>query len=135
MRDERPERVADVLADDKIGNFIEFSRLAVDDDKSRTTSFCVQRKSRRGPDDKRGADRNEKITTGAQRLGTAHLLLRHRLAEGYSRCLDIAAAVAIGRVSLRRIEFLFHPKEFVALLAIEAGRISGIAVQFDDVSR
>src|SRR3954468_140008 len=41
----------------------------------------------------------------------------------------VRGALAIGE------EFLFHPRKLVASPAIEAGRVGGVAVEFDDVVR
>ena len=48
---------------------------------------------------------------------------------------DGAAAGAIGRALAVRVETLPHPVKFVALVAFEAQRVGGIAVQFDDIVR
>ena len=133
MSDERAERLSDVLADDKVGDFIEIGRLTVDDNETCAISSRVKRKSRGRPDHKRRADGNKEIARGTQLLRTSHLVLRHGLTERHSGSFDVAAAIAIGCAAVQGVEFLLHPREFVALLACQTGCVSGIAVQFDDI--
>src|SRR3954454_2853577 len=99
MHDERSERLADVLPDDKVGDFIEIGRLTVDDDKARAISFRVKRKSGGRPDHKRRTDRDKEIAGGTQLLRASHFVLRHRLSERYGGGFDVATAIAIGRAA------------------------------------
>ena len=101
MSDERPERLSDVLTDDKVGDFIEIGRLTVDDDESRAVSFRVKRKSRGRPHHKRRTDRDKEIARGTQLLCTSHFMLRHGLTERYGGSFDVAAAIAIGRATVQ----------------------------------
>ena len=69
-----------------------------------------------------------------QLLGAPHRGLRHRLAERDRRGLDVAAAGGPRRrAAFRGVETLLDPRQLIARRAIEAGRVGGVAVQFDDV--
>ena len=68
-----------------------------------------------------------------QLLGALHRIGRHRLPERHGRGLDVAAAGAIRRALAVGLEFFAHPGQFVALGAVEADGVGGIAVQFDDI--
>ena len=91
------------LADDEIGDVVELGRLAVEDDEPRAVaSWPCSGKSGRRPDHERRADREKQIAGQRQRFGAPHRRLRHRLAEGDRRRLDVAAAVrAVRRLPVR----------------------------------
>src|ERR1700722_777005 len=59
MNDKGCEHGPDILAHDQVGDFVEFGRLAIDDDKTRAITLCHQGEAGRRPDQERGADRQE----------------------------------------------------------------------------
>src|SRR6478609_2359564 len=81
VRDERTQRVADVITHDEISNFVKVRGLSIDDDEGCTTSLGHQRETCRRPNHERGADSEKKIAISGQFLGALHRLQRHLLAE------------------------------------------------------
>ena len=66
-------------------------------------------------------------------LGARHRDLGHGLAEGDGGGLDDAAAGRQIGSSLVAREDLADRVELVAMAAVEAGRVGGVAVQLDDL--
>src|ERR1700677_2774042 len=130
---ERPERLADVVADDQIGNIILFGGLVVDDDQSRAAVLGHQRKSRRGPDHQRRADRKEQIAMPGKLGGAAHGIFRHRLAERDGRSLYRLIAMGAAGRATQRVEALLDPRQLIRLSAADAAGVSGVSVKLDNV--
>src|SRR5262249_15201516 len=134
VNDERRQHRSDVFANDKVGNFIEFGRFAIDYRQMGAVSFGQQGESGGRQVHERGADCEKKITVKSQLLGAAHLPLGHRLAERDRRGLDRTAAVGAIRRTLAGLrELLPHPGELVSPAAVEARGIAVVAVQLDHV--
>ena len=119
--DEGGQHRSNVIADDKVGNFVEFGRFAIDNHQTSAVSFGQQGKSGGRPDHQGRTDCEKKITVKRELLGAAHFPFRHCLPEGDCRCLDVSTAIrAIGRTLICICELLSHPRQFEPLGAIEA---------------
>src|SRR6202166_1554189 len=121
MDDEGLEHRADVLTHDKVGDVVEFGRLAIDDRKLGAVAFRHQRKPGRRPDKQRRANRQKQIAMKRKVLGALHCGIGHGLSERYGRGLDVAAtAWAVGRTAVCRVHPLPHPGKLIARVAVEA---------------
>ena len=121
VADERREDGADVFAHHEIGDLVEIGRFAIDDDQFRAVLFGYQTESGRGPDHERCAYRDEKVARQRELARTPHCRIGHRLAERDGRGLDIAAACGtIGRAAIPRLHVPAHPRQLIALVAIQA---------------
>ena len=93
-------------------------------------AFRQFRKPRRWIHHQRRADRNEQIARQRLGLGALHRQRRHRLAERDRRALHIPAA---GAVRHDAVPLEINPQfiDLVALLAGQAMRVGGVAMQLD----
>ncbi len=136
MRDKWRKHFADVVANNEISDRVAIGFIAIDDGESRAVSFGDQRKAGRRPNHQRRADREKKIAGLRKFMSFPHGGFWHGLAERYSRRLDESTAVrTIRGAPARSGEFRLDPGQFVALAAVKAGGIGGVAVQFHNVGR
>ena len=66
-------------------------------------------------------------------MGAQHGLLRHRLAEGYGGRLDDAAAAPARLNAPVLLELTLQIAEFIAYAAGQAGGVTGVAMQLNDL--
>src|SRR5690349_14417555 len=118
---------------DKISSIVLVRWVAVDDRQLRTLPFGDLRKARRRIDDERTPEDNEKVARGRLMLGPCHGDPRHRLAEGNGRRLHQSLAFAADRQLALLEKSLLDRLQLMALAAIEAARVGGIAVKLDDL--
>ena len=108
--------------------------FAIDDDQPGAVALGHQRKPAAGQTTSDEPIARNRSQASVSACGAPHRVFRHRLTERDGRGLDEAAARrAIRRAAVGRVQALAHPRQFVALLAIEAEGVGRVAVQLDDV--
>src|SRR5262249_47316804 len=128
-RKERLQDRSDVIANHKIGDFVEIGCFPVYDHELGTAALRQKREPGGRPNHQRRADGDERVAGLRQVLRWAPLRLGHRLPERDRGRLYIAAASGtVGRAAVSRLHALSHPRELVALGAIETMREGRIAV-------
>src|SRR5579859_182488 len=129
----RPERLANIMPNDEIGDIVLLGGFVIDDNELCARAFRHHRKAGGWPYDQRGTDGNEQVALRREFRCAAHGLFGHRLTEGYRGRLHRLVARRTVRRMTRCLKTLPYPTKIVTQAASDTARIGRITVQLDHV--